>query len=139
MAVFRGRLAGFVAIPKGAGYEEILRLIEEAFNAHGVEVITSPCSFTPDILEGCRKADLLIADISDNNPSTYYIIGVSQVLQKPVLILSQDEQKIGAHSIPYEISGQKVVRYMAGHTGRLADYLKHWLADISSNQNELAN
>jgi hypothetical protein len=50
MAVFRGRLAGFVAIPDQPAYAEIRRLVNESLSEQGVEQIDSPCDFTSELL-----------------------------------------------------------------------------------------
>lgn len=129
VAVFRGKLAAFVAIPSGQVYQELSALITKVFEGDEVEIVPSPCTFTPDLLEKCRKADFLIADITEVNPSTYYVVGASHAMQKPVLLLCQE----GSSELE-EISGVRIVRYTPGRIQRLSEFLGYWLKDIGSEQ-----
>jgi hypothetical protein len=120
---FRDRLCAFVAIPKSNEYIEVSSLVSSSLNQLNVEEVRSPCDFTPSLLETCKKTDLLIADITKTNPSTYYVIGVSQALQKPVLLLSQT-------AAPPEISGFKVLKYRPGKVQKISDFLRIFLSEI---------
>jgi hypothetical protein len=127
MAVFRGRLAAFVAIPQGDDdeYKEISSLISKSLEEHNIAEMKSRREFVPELLEYCKKADLLIADITEVNPSTYYVIGASQASQKPVLLLSKENS-----SAPSEISGFKVLKYKPGNVPKISELLRSWLSDI---------
>jgi hypothetical protein len=125
VTAFRGRLAAFVAIPKSDEYHEIVSLISLSLKKHNVEEMRSPCEFAPSLLEMCKKADFLIADVTETNPSTYYVIGASQASQKPVLLLSKENS-----SAPQEISGFKVLQYKPGNVGKISELLTHLLSDI---------
>jgi hypothetical protein len=127
VTVFRGKYAAFVAIPKSDEYQEISSLITNSLEKleGRVHEIRSPCEFTPCLLETCKKADFVIADITEINPSTYYIIGASQASQKPILLLSKEDS-----STPPEISGFKVLRYKPGNVRRVSEFLRYFLSDI---------
>lgn len=43
----------------------------------------------PQIIETIKKADVVIADISNENPNIYYEIGIAHALGKPVILVSQ--------------------------------------------------
>lgn len=43
----------------------------------------------PQIIESIKKADIVIADISNESPNIYYEVGVAHSLGKPVIIVSQ--------------------------------------------------
>lgn len=124
MAVFRGRLAAFVAIPKSHEYEEIASLISSSLEDLNVEEMRSPGDFTPYLLEACIKADFLIADITEANPSTYYAIGASQASQKSVLLLSKENA-----SAPPEISGIKVVQYKPDNVQKISEFLRLFILE----------
>jgi hypothetical protein len=125
VTVFRGRLAAYVAVPQRDEYHEVSSLISRSLKEHNVEEIRSPCDFTPSLLEMCKKADFLIADVTEANPSTYYVIGASQASQKPILLLSKENS-----SAPPEISGFKVLQYKPGNVGRVSELLTYLLSDI---------
>ena len=125
MAVFRGRLAAFVAIPDSQDYAEIASLISSSLEELNVEEMRSPSEFTPYLLEACKKADFLVADITETNPSTYYVIGATQASQKPVLLLSKENP-----STPAEISGFKVVQYKSDNIGKIKELLRLFISDF---------
>jgi nucleoside 2-deoxyribosyltransferase len=125
VTVFRGRLAAFIAIPESDEYHEVSSLISLSLEEHNVQEIRSPCVFTSFLLEACKRADVVIADITETNPSTYYVIGVSQASQKPVLLLSKENS-----AAPLEISGFKVLQYKPGNVRRMSELLHSWLSDI---------
>jgi nucleoside 2-deoxyribosyltransferase len=125
MAVFRGRLAALVAIPQSDEYKEISSLITQSLEEKKIEKMKSPRGFEPDLLEACKRADLLIADITETNPSTYYVIGASQASQKPVLLLSKEKS-----AAPLEISGFKVLQYKSSNVQKISELLRSWLSDL---------
>jgi nucleoside 2-deoxyribosyltransferase len=127
VAIFRGRPACLVAIPEGPEYAEIGQLIYLSLKDLNVEEIRSPCKFTPYLLEECMKADFLIADITETNPSTYFLIGAAQASQKPVLLLSMETS-----SAPTEISGFKVVQYNSVNVKRISELLRLFISDFLS-------
>ena len=73
------------------------------------------------------KADFLIADITETNPSTYFLIGAAQASQKPVLLLSMETS-----SAPTEISGFKVVQYNSVNVKRISELLRLFISDFLS-------
>ena len=81
MAVFRGRHSAFVAIPKSHEFAEVSSIISSSLADLNIEEVTAPLNFNPSLLEACKKADFVICDITENNPSTYYVIGASQASQ----------------------------------------------------------
>ncbi len=129
MAAFRGRPAGFVAIPQRKEYHELLDLIATSLKDNNIEILLSPNHFTPDLLDSCKKADFLIADVTEPNLSTYYVIGASQASRKPVLLLCRESS-----SVPPEISGFKVLQYKPGNVKRLSQFLRYWLPDLLLEQ-----
>ena len=76
-------------------------------------------------LEACMKADFLIAEITETNPSTYYLIGASQASQKPVLLLSRE-----ISFAPTEISGFKVVQYKSDNVKRISESVRLFISEF---------
>lgn len=121
MAIFRGRLAGLIALPPGSEYDTVRALIAQSFESRDIEALMYPDDFA---LAMCKESDLLVADISGAKPTIYYAIGATQVLQKPVLLLSREQIN------PSDISGIRVLKYDASLPSRIADFLGYWLEDI---------
>ncbi|HBZ67615.1 MAG TPA: hypothetical protein DEO70_12325 [Bacteroidales bacterium] len=45
----------------------------------------------PQIIETIKKSDIVIADISNENPNIYYEVGIAHSLDKPVILVSQTD------------------------------------------------
>ena len=53
-----------------------------------------------------KESDLVIADLSDNNPNIMYEIGWAQASRKPVLLMSRD-----INLVPFNLLGSRVLLY----------------------------
>ena len=126
MAVFRGRHSAFVAIPKSHEFAEVSSIISSSLADLNIEEVTAPLNFNPSLLEACKKADFVICDITENNPSTYYVIGASQASQKPVLLLCKESPA----TAPSEISGFKVVRYRPDNVSAISKFLHLFVSEF---------
>jgi hypothetical protein len=59
-----------------------------------------------DIVEGLVYSDLIIADLTDNNPNVYYELGAAQALMRPVIILTQS-----IDSLPFDLRSHRIMKY----------------------------
>jgi hypothetical protein len=129
MAVFSGKFAGLLAVPNGPEFEGTRKAIKESFDKCDVDPLILPMSFTTDFLSMCKRASLIVADVSKNEPCIYYALGALQAFQKPSLLLSQNNQVT-----PFDISGYRVLMYEPDHLRRLSELLVPWLRDINVEQ-----
>jgi hypothetical protein len=64
-----------------------------------------------DLIEG---AALLIAEISDGNPSVHYEVGYAAACKKPLMLLVQESGQVAA-----DLSGLEIIRYTDNRDGHL--------------------
>lgn len=73
-------------------------------------------TFTADSLLGkikrsIGKADVLIADISGNNPNVFYEVGIAHALEKPVILITGNE----IEQMPTDIKQFECIQYGLDH------------------------
>ena len=86
-------------------------LLKETCKAHGLEVIRADDLFSTrqileDIVKGIYTSDLIIADLTENNPNVFYELGIAHGLNKPVQIITQS-----VDDLPFDISAYRVFTY----------------------------
>jgi hypothetical protein len=66
-------------------------------------------AFTGDIVERLRRriatCELIIADITGNNPNVFYEIGYAEGIGKPVILISQEQET------PFDLKTRRQIRY----------------------------
>ena len=73
---------------------------------------------TLSILDGIREADLIIADVSHQNPNVLYEMGFAHALRKPTILLF--DIKSGS-SLPSDLAGLQYITYDPANFRGLAD------------------
>ena len=68
--------------------------------------ISKPGRITEQIMESIRDADLLIADLSGNNPNVMYELGYGHALCKPTIIINQE-----VSSSPFDVKDFRQIVY----------------------------
>lgn len=73
--------------------QQALESISDLFNltVYRADLFNMNEPILSQIIEGIKKADLVIADISNENPNVFYEIGIAHAANKPVIILSQSD------------------------------------------------
>ena len=108
----------FVIMPYGEPWDAYFRdIFSPAVQKTGLtpvraDSIREPGSMPDQIRDIIRKADVVLADISDNNPNVMYELGVADTEKKPVVVLKQFVSKTpsdlkGRRYIPYETNRPK--------------------------------
>jgi hypothetical protein len=59
-----------------------------------------------DVAAAIARADLVIADLSGQNPNVFYEVGIAHTLGKPVLLLSQSIE-----DVPFDLRHRRVLPY----------------------------
>lgn len=59
-----------------------------------------------DVRTAIEKADLVIADLSGQNPNVFYEVGIAHTLGKPVLLLAQS-----IDDVPFDLRHRRVLPY----------------------------
>lgn len=68
--------------------------------------IAKPGRITEQIVEAIRRADLIIADITGNNPNVMFELGFADALNKPIIVLNQ---RLSA--TPFDIKDWRAIAY----------------------------
>lgn len=68
--------------------------------------IATPGRITDQILDSIQEADIVIADISNNNPNVMFELGYARALQKPTIILNQN-----VAAAPFDIAELRQIVY----------------------------
>lgn len=66
--------------------------------------ISKPGIITSQIIEHLINDDLVIADLTGENPNVYYELAVRHVLKKPIIQLIQAKE-----SIPFDVGGMRII------------------------------
>lgn len=80
-----------VLMPFATEYEEIYKLVykkaceELQIICYRIDEISRPGSITKDIVDGIIDADIIIADLTDNNPNVFYELGIANSIGKKPL------------------------------------------------------
>lgn len=88
-----------------------LEVIKSACKDFGIEAIRAdeiygPGMIVEDIVEQVRTAQLVIADISVENPNVYFEVGYALATRKPIILLAKK-----GTSLPFDVSGFRVLFY----------------------------
>ena len=110
--------------PEGRRVQDIVR---RAIQETGLRVvqysdaIRPGAELTSTILDAIRDADLIIADVSRQNPNVLYEIGFAHALRKPTILLVSIESGSG---LPSDLAGLQSITYDPANLNRLADLVK---------------
>ena len=113
-----------IITPFDAAGQRVRDALSRAVSELGIEVmrledhpsLTAGASIAESVTRAIEEADLVIADISRQNPNVMYEIGFAHALRKPTfLILS------AASSLPSDLAGHVFVTYDVGNLSGLVN------------------
>ncbi len=90
-------------------YTEIIKPVCENL---GIECIRAdeqcfPGTIIQDIIESIKECDIIIADITPDNPNVYFEVGYAYALGKnPILLMNKSREKL-----PFDVSGFRMIMY----------------------------
>lgn len=107
-------------------YSEVIKPTVEKF---GIECVRADDIYTSDsilaeITQSIIESIFVIADITPNNPNVFYEVGYAHAINKPVILLSDNQRD----KLPFDISGFRVILYsnsIAGKSKVEARLIKH--------------
>jgi hypothetical protein len=85
----------FVAMPYGpAWFEPVKQVVISAagrtnFKAEVSKDLAKPGTITDQIWSGIRRSDVVVADVTGNNPNVFYELGLAHALGKEVIVIKQ--------------------------------------------------
>ena len=105
----------FVVMPINAKFDLPLGVIIEVchelgINAQRADDISRQDFVMSNILEGIAKSELVIVDITGNNPNVFYELGIAHSLRarQSIIIISQDED---LSKSPFDVRHMSIMKY----------------------------
>ena len=83
-------------------FEPILK--DMGYNVTRSDKIGSAGLITREIVKQIINSDLIIADVSDENPNVFYELAIRNVVKKPVIVIKRAEQKM-----PFDIYDKRAI------------------------------
>lgn len=124
--------AAFVAMPYKPKWSKAVETViqtsadQSSFLAKVSRNSEKPGLITSQIWNEIRRAEVVVAEISDENPNVFYELGFAHALGKEVILLSQNVLKR-----PFDISTARLLHYRVDDLPLLGKRLKHAFAQIS--------
>lgn len=89
----------FLIIPFKSDFEDIYQSISQAVMASSriptrIDEADPEPGYFSDIESAIKKAEIIIADISEANPNVMYEVGIAQSLSKPLILLCQKGEEV---------------------------------------------
>lgn len=117
-----------------AAYENVVKpLCEEmGFDVVRADNIASTAVVYDDILQGIRNSDIVIADISGQNPNVMYELGIAHSLrQQTTIVITQDN----VSNSPFDIKHFRIISYENSMQGSntLKNKLRSVIESIQGN------
>ena len=79
-----------------------------------------------------EHADIIIADLTGNNPNVMYEVGFAHALRKPVLLLVQG----GVAHVPSDMAGYLYIVYDPSNLIELRNRIKNWAIRYTNKLNK---
>lgn len=120
----------YIAMPYDRKFAKVyLHGIKEPIEAlKHVPDLTAQDTFVGDIVSRIkvriRVAQLIIADITGDNPNVFYEVGYAEGLKKKIILISQNQK------IPFDLRNQRCIYYSPRKINALEDKLKESLIKL---------
>ncbi len=85
------------------------------------DAILPGAELTSNILDSIRQADLIIADVSRQNPNVLYEVGFAHALRKPTILLFNIKSN---YNLPSDLAGLQYITYDPVNFHDLGDRVK---------------
>lgn len=104
--------------------------VKPAIQVAGLEACRADESpLTVDVMKGVAKsifgAELLIADLTGNNPNVFYELGLAQAIGKRVIIICQDVE-----TVPHDLQSQRFLKYDPDNITKLGKDLEDTIKEV---------
>lgn len=124
-----GRKSAFVLMPFGDRYDSYYTCIfKPSLEAVGYSVTRGDDFSVPqrpiiqDIQDAIIQSDLLLCDISEENPNVFYELGLAHAVGKPVILVSHKKE-----NIPFDLRHLRIITYdytLPGWESKLTENIK---------------
>jgi nucleoside 2-deoxyribosyltransferase len=112
-------------------YTEVIEKVCDEFNVEAIRAdeFYNSTPIIQDIIESIKECNLIIADITPDNPNVFFEVGYSFALNKPIILICDKERD----KLPFDISSFRTLFYENSISGKtlfeknLRKYLKQIL------------
>jgi hypothetical protein len=124
----------FILTPFNDKYSEDYKVIREVclatgFNAYRGDENYIKGDIFPEMLKLIVKSNLVIANINGRNPNVLYELGIAQALDKPVILISREPEKL-----PIDIKSKRFLIY--SDYKELQEMIRQELINLLATTNE---
>ncbi|MFZ0179670.1 MAG: helix-turn-helix domain-containing protein [Candidatus Dormiibacterota bacterium] len=89
------------------------------------DTITLPGRITGQIMEAIRSANVIVADVTDNNPNVMFELGYADALGKPIVVLNQRLEEA-----PFDLRDWRQISYAPTELDNLVSVLGLFLREV---------
>ncbi len=81
-------------------------LEEVGFEIIRADDIQDQQNILKSVVDGINRSDLIVADLTTNNPNVFYELGLAHALQKPVILVTQSIDEV-----PFDLKSYRLLEY----------------------------
>ena len=111
-----GKKCCFVVMPFARSLKQVYDAIAKELTEEGWIVVRADERFrarriAESIREAIMTSDLVVADLTDNNPNVYFELGLSYVLGRDLILITQEKK------VPIDIATEQRIKYSLSERG----------------------
>jgi hypothetical protein len=121
----------FVLMPYGKNwsqgvYDSIAKSARTArYTCNIAKDIASTGGIMQQVWEAIRKADAIVADLTDNNSNVLYETGIAHAIGKEVVLITQD-----VNTLPFDLRALRCIQYQKSNLAALERELQLFLENV---------
>lgn len=121
----------FVLMPYGKTwskrvYDSISKSVRTArYTCNIAKDIASTGGIMQQVWEALRKADAVVADLTDNNSNVLYETGIAHAIGKEVVLITQD-----VNTLPFDLRALRCIEYQESNLAALERELQLFLESV---------
>jgi len=124
----------FVIAPFDRELQPVLEVVHRAAREAGFTVarldqLPPGALFTSSILDRIRQADLIVADVSGQNPNVMYELGFAHALRKPTILLAST--KSDDSKLPADLAGFRYLPYDPANLRVLTERVRSEIKEVA--------
>jgi hypothetical protein len=112
----------FLAMPTKDWLPDVQRAIESAAKGFACRLSVdnrAPGNIMNQVWQDIRRSDVIVADLTGENPNVFYEMGLAHALGKAIIMIKQKD----THRVPFDVSNYKYREYETQKLGELEAWL----------------